>query len=176
MKVIAVTQLLAICYLVSSISYVHRSESRYLADNKVPAQAKVNGKYINLLHIVGAPDDKAQYGSFCDWGYWTGSEYNEAVELKPGFWVYVYPNWYVWEKLSAEEKIDKKASVHGKYKVLLHILKVPADLHEYGSFYDWGFSEEYSYAGHENLTPGYWVYVAPHWYVWAEESKTTGGT
>ena len=25
-----------------------------------------------------------------------------------------------------------------------------------------------SYLGHENLPQGYWVYVAPNWYIWGD--------
>ena len=145
--------------------------------HKVPPEAKVNSKYVNLLYIIPAPEGKAEYGEFCEWGYWTGTEYAGWKDLKPGFWVYVYPKWYVWEKLAAEEKIDIKAHVQGKYRVLLHILNIPEDVEEYGNFNDWGFAEVYSYGGYENLTPGYWVYVKPNWYVWAEIKETcSGGT
>lgn len=137
--------------------------------------ASVNGKYMNLLHVIEAPEDKAEYGTFCDWGYWYGDEYAQETNLTPGFWVYVYPDWYVWEKLSVEETADAGASAQGKYSMLMHVLFVPEDAHTYGAFYDWGFSEEYSYAGYDNLTPGYWVYAEPNWYVWADVTNT-GGT
>ncbi len=145
--------------------------------NKVPNEARVHGKYVNLLYIIPAPEDRAEYGEFCDWGYWTGTEYADCKNLKPGFWVYVYPKWYVWERLSAEEKVDDRASVKGKYRVLLRVIEVPEDADQFGAFRDWGFSEVYSYSGYENLTPGYWVYVKPNWYIWAEIKETcSGGT
>lgn len=142
-----------------------------LADKKVP-QASLNGKYINLLHVIPVPEDKDEWGEFCEWGYWTGTEYGNFTDLKPGFWVYVYPKWYVWEKLAAEEKVGSNANVQGKYRVLLHVLEVPEDADEFGAFRDWGFAETYSYEGYENLTPGYWVYVKPNWYVWADIKET----
>lgn len=137
-------------------------------DIETSRQASVNGKYMYLLHIIEAPEDKLEYGSFCDWGYWYGDEYAHHTNLTPGFWVYVYPNWYIWEKLAVEDKLDPAASGHGKYFRLMHVLHVPEDVRTYGAVYDWGFSEEYSYAGYENLTPGYWVYMKPNWYVWAD--------
>lgn len=139
-------------------------------------RASVQGKYTGLLHVIEAPEDKAEYGAFCDWGYWYGDEYEHHVNLTPGFWVYVYPNWYIWEKLSAEKTLDFGASAFGKYKMLMHVLYVPEDAGTYGNFYDWGFSEEYSYAGCDNLIPGYWVYLNPHWYVWADVTNNDGGT
>jgi len=130
-------------------------------------QTNVNGKYINLLHVIEAPNDRAEYGEFCDWGYWLGDSWQEYTNLSPGFWVYVYPNWYLWEKLAVQTGLDLKASVNGKYLVLINVLKVPQDATVYGAYYDYGFWEEYSYAGYENLAPGYWVYMAPNWYIWA---------
>jgi hypothetical protein len=135
-----------------------------------------NGKYVNLLHVLKAPDDRDTYGSQCDWGYWSGTAWGTFTDLKPGFWIYIYPNWYVWEKLADEVELDPRASGEGKYLVLLHVVKAPDDEKTYGAYYDYGFSEEYSYAGFDNLTPGYWVYMAPYWYVWAATSDNVGGT
>jgi hypothetical protein len=139
-------------------------------------QASLNGKYVNLLHVIEVPEDKIIYDAFCDWGYSYCDSYADNVDLKPGFWVYVYPYWFVWERLSVEDHIDPEASAYGKYTALIHVLKVPEDVGIYGNFYDWGFSEEYDYAGYENLTPGYWVYQKPNWYVWADMKNNTGGT
>jgi hypothetical protein len=60
--------------------------------------------------------------------------------------------------------------------MLMHVLHVPEDANTYGQYYDWGFSEEYSYAGYDNLVPGYWVYLEPNWYVWGDVTHSTGGT
>lgn len=139
-------------------------------------EASIKGKYINLLHVIEVPEDKAFYEAFCDWGYSYCDAYAGNEDLKPGFWVYVHPYWFVWERLSAEDNIKAGASAYGKYNTLIHVLEVPEDVRNYGNFYDWGFSEEYAYAGYENLTPGYWVYQAPNWYVWADIKNNTGGT
>jgi hypothetical protein len=58
--------------------------------------ASVNGKYSNLLMTLYVPQDQASYGSFYDWGYYTGTSYAGYNNIPPGYWVYVYPNWYVW--------------------------------------------------------------------------------
>jgi hypothetical protein len=69
--------------------------------NKIPAgqypdAATVNGKYYELIMIVNCPQDSGQYGEFCDYGYWSGNTWcGQAV--KSGFWVWVPPNWYVWQ-------------------------------------------------------------------------------
>lgn len=63
------------------------------------------------------------------------------------------------------------STVRGKYKSLLRRLNVPEDSERYGQFNDYGFSETKSYGGSDNLPAGYWVYIAPHWYIWAETTQ-----
>jgi hypothetical protein len=58
--------------------------------------ASVNGKYYNLLITLYVPQDQASYGNFYDWGYYTGTSYAGYNNIPPGYWVYVYPNWYIW--------------------------------------------------------------------------------
>jgi hypothetical protein len=55
-----------------------------------------NGKYYNLLYILYLPDDKASYGETDDWGSYSGSYYQGYSNLPPGYWVYLYPYWYIW--------------------------------------------------------------------------------
>jgi hypothetical protein len=58
--------------------------------------ASVNGKYYNLLIMLNVPQDQGGYGNFYDWGYYTGTSYAGYNNIPPGYWVYVYPNWYIW--------------------------------------------------------------------------------
>ena len=67
-----------------------------------------------------------------------------------------------------EKKALRLASVKGRYRVLLRKIEVPDDWRSYGAFCDWGFWKGTSYAGVDDLPPGHWVYVHPHWYVWQE--------
>lgn len=60
------------------------------------ARASVNGKYYNLLRTIYVPSDQNSYGNFYDWGHYTGSSWKGHTNLPPGYWVYVYPNWYIW--------------------------------------------------------------------------------
>jgi hypothetical protein len=60
------------------------------------AKASVGGKYRSLLHKVAAPDDRGTYGDFSDYGPWSGDAYMGLAGLVRGYWVYVYPYWYVW--------------------------------------------------------------------------------
>ena len=59
-------------------------------------KASVNGKYYNLLTVISVPDDRGSYGDFDDWGYYSGTSYAGYSNLPAGYWVYVYPNWYIW--------------------------------------------------------------------------------
>lgn len=67
-----------------------------LTREQAEANASMNGKYKNLLRIVEAEGDRASYGAFYDYGRWEGTSYREQNNLPQGYWVYVYPNWYIW--------------------------------------------------------------------------------
>jgi len=62
----------------------------------LPKQASADGKYRNLLKKVHAPQDQATYGDFSDYGHYTGANWAGETNLPPGYWVYVFPNWYIW--------------------------------------------------------------------------------
>lgn len=66
--------------------------------NNIPAQATVNGKYSGLIMVMNCPADQTTYGQFSDWGYWNGGGGTWCNQpAKAGHWVYVAPNWYVWQ-------------------------------------------------------------------------------
>jgi hypothetical protein len=65
------------------------------------AKAEVRGKYQGLLDKIPVPDDVASYGEFNDWGYWTGTSWAGFTGLPQGYWVYVYPCWYIWARTTA---------------------------------------------------------------------------
>ena len=112
------------------------------------------GKY--LIHYTG--EDTS-------WDEWVGADRvrglqaSEAAPLEPG------------ADRSAESPRLKRASVDGKYRKLLREIAVPADAQAYGTFNDYGYYDGDTWAGHKNLPPGYWVYVAPNWYIWAEKTE-----
>ncbi|MBI3864245.1 MAG: von Willebrand factor type A domain-containing protein [Planctomycetia bacterium] len=60
------------------------------------ALASVDGKYKNLLRIVEAPADMSTYSATHDFGRWEGTTYSGQSNLPKGYWVYIYPNWYIW--------------------------------------------------------------------------------
>ena len=55
-----------------------------------------------------------------------------------------------------------------KYNRLLKTIAVEKDKDNYGEFHDYGYWNGTSYAGHENLPPGYWVYVTPNWHIFGD--------
>jgi hypothetical protein len=70
-------------------------------DNKAlaaaaPAKASVGGKYRKLLRRIKVEQDKNGYGKFSDYGHYTGTSYAGYDNLPVGYWVYVYPHWYIW--------------------------------------------------------------------------------
>jgi HEAT repeat protein len=72
------------------------------------------------------------------------------------------------ENRALADILPARAHVNGKYLKLLKKAKVEADLQNYGRFTDYGFYQACSWGGH-NMPGGYWVYVYPHWYIWAEQ-------
>jgi hypothetical protein len=59
-----------------------------------------------------------------------------------------------------------------RYQTLLKTLEVPADHDAYGDFCDFGHWSGTSYAGHNDLPAGYWVYLAPNWYIFQDDSSS----
>jgi hypothetical protein len=72
--------------------------------------------------------------------------------------------------LSLEEALSK-ASVDGKYRMLLAQIKVEKDRDIHKEFCDFGFHDRKEYEGHKELPEGFWVYVAPYWYIWRDHSS-----
>jgi RNA polymerase sigma factor (sigma-70 family) len=159
-------------------------------DKGAPAKASVNGKYSRLLKKLKVPQDRQAYGDFNDFGHWTGTSYAGFDDLPPGHWVYVQPYWYIWGRVHGGKKAPnqeniiggkkalkkenlkdkealKKASVNGKYGRLLKKIKVEEDRKTYTDFHECYWDGD-SWAGHDNLPAGHWVYVAPYWYIWRD--------
>jgi hypothetical protein len=54
------------------------------------------GRYKRLTRVLLLPSDQANYNQFTDFGFWQGTAYGGAADLSPGYWVYVYPRWFIW--------------------------------------------------------------------------------
>ena len=59
-------------------------------------KASVGGKYGKLLRRIHVPQDRQGYTDFSEYGQYQGTDYAGHANLPPGFWVYVYPHWYIW--------------------------------------------------------------------------------
>ena len=53
------------------------------------------GKYRGLKQKMKCSQDRTKYGNYKDSGYWKGGPWC-GERGKAGYWVYAYPNWYVW--------------------------------------------------------------------------------
>lgn len=67
-----------------------------LGEKEALAKAAVDGKYKRLLEKIRVPQDLQTYGEFEDYGFWAGGSYAGQDNLPQGYWVYVYPNWFLW--------------------------------------------------------------------------------
>ncbi len=61
------------------------------------AKARVGGKYKTLLEIIEVEADYRQYAAFHDFGRYDATDYAGHENLPAGYWVYVYPNWFIWQ-------------------------------------------------------------------------------
>ncbi|WP_026102234.1 hypothetical protein [Pleurocapsa sp. PCC 7319] len=73
------------------------ADSSTVNESELPALASANQKYSNLIQVLNCPNDRSNYGDFDDWGYWGGGSWCEQTG-KAGYWVWVAPNWYIWQK------------------------------------------------------------------------------
>lgn len=62
----------------------------------IPGQARVGGRYARLLRRISVPGDRQNYRDFHDYGLYSDTTYAGHANLPQGYWVYVYPHWYIW--------------------------------------------------------------------------------
>jgi hypothetical protein len=62
----------------------------------MPDAASAHGKYSTLLRRIHCPEDEPSYHRFTDYGMFTGTSWHNYTNLPPGYWVYSYPDWYIW--------------------------------------------------------------------------------
>ena len=125
--------------------------------------ASVEGRYKDLVQTMHCPQAEDEYGTFNNYGYWEGGDYICGDQYaEEGFWVYDYPNWYVWD-------YDYIAAADGRYDDLVQVLACAADYEGYGEFNDYGYWAGGSWCGDDGAE-GYWVYMYPNWYIWANQN------
>jgi hypothetical protein len=89
-----------------------------LVNFTVPEKASVGGKYQHLLYVIKSPKDKDQYSNFKDLEY-VKNDFVVLKELSSGYWVYLYPNWYIWESLNSDntpKKLTEEQIVAEEFK------------------------------------------------------------
>lgn len=74
-------------------------------------RASVDGKYRELLRSFSMPSEYETYGSFKEWGKWDGEQWGGQTDLPPGYWVYVYPKWYIWGETSVDPRRARLAEL-----------------------------------------------------------------
>ncbi|MGB8700405.1 MAG: hypothetical protein WCD18_13400 [Thermosynechococcaceae cyanobacterium] len=70
----------------------------------VPALSSANQKYKKLIQVLPCPGDRSQYGEYSDYGYWGGGRWCGQNGMA-GYWVWLYPNWYVWGALGNRSEL-----------------------------------------------------------------------
>ncbi|MCA8995555.1 MAG: hypothetical protein KDA80_01160 [Planctomycetaceae bacterium] len=73
-----------------------REKSEGLPADQALAKASVNGKFQDLITTIFAPEDDLIHTTFREFGEYTGTQWR-GYDLPRGFYVYVYPRWYVWQ-------------------------------------------------------------------------------
>ncbi|MEM9534173.1 MAG: hypothetical protein AAGA40_00730 [Cyanobacteria bacterium P01_E01_bin.45] len=163
--------------LVTPLASLTIAATATIALDVAPATAQdsttsANSRYSGLVQVMTCPEDRGTYGEYNDYGYWGGGAWCDQTG-EAGYWVYSYPNWYVWEreghstnqKISANISLPELASANGSYYRLEQILTCTADRDTYGDYNDYGYWSGGSWCGQTGVE-GYWVYVYPNWYVW----------
>lgn len=60
-------------------------------------KATMGGKYSDLLRKIPARMDYLQYGYEKDYGHYPVTDYLGHKDLPAGYWVYIYPDWYIFK-------------------------------------------------------------------------------
>lgn len=64
----------------------------------VPPKAHADGKYAKLLRRLKIPTDRQSYSEFRDFGLYQACDWAGYTNIPAGYWVYVYPHWYIWRE------------------------------------------------------------------------------
>src|ERR1051325_3373565 len=79
------------------------------------------------------------------------------------------------DEAQLDPALRQRASADGKYTGLVATFEAVDDVDKYGTFHDDGYWQGGTYEG--RIAPGgYWVYVAPTWYIWAQSTGAPAPT
>src|SRR5262249_37515116 len=53
--------------------------------------------------MIRVPEDFPSYSAFSDYGFSQTPTWGGFSGLPPGYWVYVYPHWFIWKESAGEE-------------------------------------------------------------------------
>ena len=137
--------------------------------------ASIGGKYRKLLKVLNRPLDKSTYKEFIEYGY---KPYGLRLGTwaPAGFYVYVYPKWYIWKEITPQQNIPQNAYQNidyiYAYSQLLQVIYCPQDKERYGLNYEDTEHDSINnmYCG-LHIIKGHWVYSYPNWYVWKSIKK-----
>ncbi len=59
---------------------------------------RLKHRYLGLARRINVPQDRGRYGKCREWGYWSGRSYAGYSGLPSGYWIYAYPNWYIYNR------------------------------------------------------------------------------
>ena len=68
--------------------------------------------------------------------------------------------------------IADERSVHNKYDNLIQTIECPSDQAKYGNSYDYGYWAGGLWCDKDGKA-GYWVWVAPTWFIWKNKNYYT---
>jgi len=80
-----------------------------LSDELALEKATVGGKYSGLLRKIRVKADHVREGAFTDYGMWKHTRYAGYRDLPEGYWVYVYPHWYIFGEKKGENATGEAA-------------------------------------------------------------------
>lgn len=70
------------------------------------------------------------------------------------------------ETVPSETMLKAANGWHGTYKNLLAVIHAPEDQASYSQFSEFGWKDAFAYKQYGAQPAGWWVYVAPYWFVW----------
>ncbi len=87
-------------YIWGGLKSSHKPAEKPADTSNIPTQARVGGKYKDLLQRFDCPakraEEKTKYGRFADTGFFEATTYC-GQRFPAAHWVYVAPNWYLWK-------------------------------------------------------------------------------
>ena len=93
-------------WLFATLSHAdEQPQPERLKNEEAEKKASVEGKYQNLLKKIEVESDVKPYSAFRDWGHSNTKSYAGHKDLPAGYWVYVYPHWYIWGDMALNDAV-----------------------------------------------------------------------